>query len=88
MYFWPDPLAGLRRVADLLAPGGRLVVAVAPLAVQTSLGYERAGFHVLPGPRVLALAERAGLVDAALTRGPHGVALVTARARPADHPSP
>jgi len=88
MYFWPDPQAGLRHVARLLAPGGRLVVAVAPVAVQTRIGYGRAGFHVLPGPRVAELAELAGLSDVVLARGPHGVALVTARAGPAGHPSP
>lgn len=45
LYFWPDPQAGAREMSRVLAPGGRLVVAIVPERYLTKRKLDQHGFR-------------------------------------------
>ncbi len=80
VYFWPDLGAAFGEVRRVLAPGGRLVVAIRDMKVMQQLDPT---VFTLRSPQELAAALReAGFEDAEVTTPPGGKThLIVARAR-------
>jgi ubiquinone/menaquinone biosynthesis C-methylase UbiE len=75
LYFWSDPLRGLREIARVLKPGGRVAVAM-DISKESSTPHvaeeisERMGFRVYSGEEVQAALRDTGFVEATFKAKP------------------
>ena len=63
IYFWPDPATGMRELARVVRPGGRLAVAFEPPEELRKWPGHRFGFRLFDEDEVCALMVSAGFVD-------------------------
>lgn len=61
LYFWPDPQAGAREMSRVLAPGGRLVVAIVPERYLTKRKLDQHGFRTYDEAQLSVLLRSAQL---------------------------
>lgn len=60
IYFWPDPGAGMRELARVVRPGGRLAIAFEPPEELARWPGHRHGFRLVSLDEATALMEEAG----------------------------
>ena len=63
LYFWPDPEAGMRELARVIGPGGRLAIAFEPPEELRKWPGHRHGFRLFEEKEVVGLMEAAGFTS-------------------------
>lgn len=63
VYFWPDPERGARELRRVLAPGGRLVLALGRKAWMEQRRIHRSGFTLYSDEEIAALLRAGGFAD-------------------------
>lgn len=61
LYFWPDPQAAARELARVLAPGGRVVVAIDRPEAMERRGMNHPPFRLYDGDELVAVLRSGGL---------------------------
>ena len=72
VYFWTEPEACVKTLAEALKPGGRLSLCFRPPEVAAILGLDKVGFNTVKTEDVLAWMRAAGLEEARIESIPEG----------------
>lgn len=81
IYFWPEPLAGLREIYRVLRPSGRLILGVRAQSTLRRAGFAEKGFHTPSYDDIATWLGRAGFREMRMIEDPgrHMAAILAER---------
>jgi arsenite methyltransferase len=84
IYFWPEPVVGLREIYRVLRPSGRLILGVRAQATLRRAGFADRGFHTPSYDDIATWLGRAGFREMRMIEDPprHMAAILAERPQP------